>query len=263
MSENLPEIRYLYKYCRLEKFAYSNSNNEEITNTRLKKIITDNDLYFSCPADFNDPYDCNIPEGTDFPDENIRFLILKNNKRFDKLMKEIQKNPKLLPEHLKQYIKESGVCCFSKLYDSILMWAHYANSHTGICLKFDTTKDSEFFKKPLYVNYSEKPPFFDYHGKIQEEIEKFVITKFKTWQYEEEVRIFKTATEISNNNKNGKRVFQFKSEALQEIIFGVRTTEKDMEKIEELCENSGKNHVKFSKMKLKEGIYYGLEKVDL
>ena len=259
MSENLPQIQYLYKYCRLNRLPYSKEN----INIHTKSIITDNKLYFSSPADFNDPYDCNIPDGTDFPDENIRILILKKGKTSVKLIEKIQRNPTLLPQYLKQYIKDSGICCFSKLYDSILMWAHYANSHTGICLKFDTTKDSDFFKKPLYANYSEKPPFFDYHGKIQKEIAKFVVTKFKTWQYEEEVRIFKNATEISNNNKNGKRIFQFKSEALQEIIFGVRTTEKDMEKIEKLCKNSGKSHVKFSKMKLKEGNLYGLEKVDL
>ena len=250
MSENLSQPQYLYKYKSLkDKFT--------------KKIITDNELYFNSPANFNDPYDCNIPEDSDFPDENIRVLIPKEYKTRDRIIKKIQKNPLLLPERLKQYIKKSGICCFSKQHDAMLMWTHYADSHTGICLKFDTAEDSEFFKNPLDVNYSEEAPFFDYHGKIQEEIEKFVITKFKTWQYEEEVRIFKTATEISNNNKNNKRIFQFKSEALQEIIFGVRTTEKYMEKIEELCKNSGKNHVKFSKMKLKEGIYYGLEKVDL
>lgn len=33
------------------------------------------------------------------------------------------------------------ISCFSKRYDSILMWSHYASSHEGVCIEFDETRD--------------------------------------------------------------------------------------------------------------------------
>src|SRR5690606_31706589 len=35
--------------------------------------------------------------------------------------------------------KRTGVCCFSEKHNDKLMWAHYAENVTGLCLVFDTS----------------------------------------------------------------------------------------------------------------------------
>lgn len=50
------------------------------------------------------------------------------------------------------------VACFSKSHANPSMWAHYAEGHTGICLKFKVDKDHEKYSLPLLrgrakVNY--------------------------------------------------------------------------------------------------------------
>ena len=53
--------------------------------------------------------------------------------------------------HLKQaYSKEFGILCFSASYHNPVLWAHYADSHKGLCLGFDV--QSEYCRK---VHYSE------------------------------------------------------------------------------------------------------------
>jgi hypothetical protein len=36
-----------------------------------------------------------------------------------------------------QLRKEIGLLCFSRSWDNLLLWSHYAASHTGFCLGFD------------------------------------------------------------------------------------------------------------------------------
>ena len=255
MSENLSQIQYLYKYRSIDK------------NT--KRIITDNELYFSSPADFNDPYDCNIPIEKNSSEENIRKHMLRNisessEEELDRDVKRIKEDPNFLHEIIKKYLNDfCGICCFSKLYDSILMWSHYADYHKGICLKFDITKDPDLFSINLPVHYSRKLPVFDLFSCQDKIFNKLIQPKFMAWKYESEVRIFKGKKDLENNKLTNQRIFKFKNEALQEIIFGTNASEKDIKIIKKLCEKSDKNHVKFSKMQLKQEKLYGLEKVDL
>ena len=49
-----------------------------------------------------------------------------------------------------------GILCLSERRDDILMWSHYASSHCGVCLEFDTKRMP--FEKAGAVNYCEKYP---------------------------------------------------------------------------------------------------------
>lgn len=244
---------YLYKYKTINQFTHS--------------IIANNEMYFSSPANFNDPYDCNIPIDSTSSDENIRDWILSNGGNEEDVpvfIQHFRNNPDYVPTIIKKHIKANGISCFSKLYDSILMWSHYADYHKGICLKFDITKDPFFFLTPFPVIYSQFLPHYNHFCNGEQQIPQILRTKFAGWGYEQEIRVVKEEDEIlGNKNSTNPRIFKFKNEALIEIIFGTNTSEEDIKIIKKLCEKSGKNHVKFSKMKLKEGIYYGLEKVDL
>ena len=241
---------YLYKYRAI--------------NDNTIKTIAENKLFFSNPYNFNDPYDCNVSVERNSSEEEIRKWGLRlgaNKENIDWVVKQIKADPEYVQKIIMVNLSRCGICCFSTIFDSILMWSHYADYHKGICLKFDVTKDPDLFNPPLEVKYSRVLPHYD-HFISDKEIffEKFIQTKYADWSYESEFRIFKTEEHI---NRNKSRIFKFKNEALTEIIFGTNTSEEDIKIIKKLCEKSGKNHVKFSKMKLKEGIHYRLEKVDL
>lgn len=262
MDNENSEFRYLYKYRAIDE------------NT--KRIITDNELFFNNPEKFNDPYDCNIPIENNPSEEDVKKHMMEqlpdsSEEELAQDVKKIKSDPNYVSRTVQQYLhKNCGICCFSTLYDSILMWSHYADYHKGICFKFDTNKDPDFFRIILPVHYSQILPRFDLFTCDGRVFEKLVQTKYAVWSYESEIRIFKGKKDLQNNMKNKKtaddeleRVFKFKSEALEEIIFGEKTSDEDIKIIKKLCEKSGKEHVKFSRMKLVDGIHYGLERVDL
>ncbi len=109
-------------------------------------------------------------------------------------------------ERLVEIAKETAlISCFSKRNDSILMWAHYANSHRGICLEYKRPELSSFRD----VVYSSNRPFFKVYNatahwvaleilgkkETEEELKRYTndivdpfFVKSTDWQYEEEVR---------------------------------------------------------------------------
>jgi len=112
-----------------------------------------------------------------------------------------------------------GVISFSKTYDKVLMWSHYANDHKGMVIGFDMnhkyfTNKGEYFTNKGYrlkkVLYRKKIPlkkiFAD--GKWNE---KFFEYKSNKWKREKEYRILKTRSDRKYwkypvGNKKGKAV---------------------------------------------------------
>ncbi len=90
-------------------------------------------------------------------------------------------------ETLKRHIETTnkGIICFSRSFYSPLMWAHYADNHSGVCIGFDANPDYlckvRYRKKPMRVN----------EQKLSENvIEKMLSTKHIDWSYEKEERFF-------------------------------------------------------------------------
>ncbi len=51
-----------------------------------------------------------------------------------------------------------GVLCLSERPDDILLWSHYGNSHSGLCLEFDAAGHPDVFPRLRPVTYQEKYP---------------------------------------------------------------------------------------------------------
>lgn len=85
------------------------------------------------------------------------------------------------------------IVCASLVDDSILMWSHYADNHTGVVLEFDTGEPpfSEIGNDSiLTVKYSDRKPdytHFDYGNGFKEEMYRVAATKATDWAYEKEV----------------------------------------------------------------------------
>ena len=224
-----------------------------------EKILTDHTLWFDHPINFNDPFDCwaNIQEI-----ERGAFEKFVTDNSLSKYYADICKKgiPSYTMDMLKQDIdralNEIGVCCFSKTKKSILMWSHYCKYHQGICLEFDILEDPSFFTLAKPVNYVNTMPIYDHFKEQNTLFEKLIQPKAKEWKYEEEVRVIKTAQEISQNSS---QAFKFKPNALRKVIFGCKALESTITKYKELCLQNGLNHVIFSKMYQKQNGQFEIE----
>lgn len=81
------------------------------------------------------------------------------------------------------------VASFSETWESIPMWAYYANSHTGVCIKYDFNQldnsityqnVKKYLQKVWYSNYR----FNDPHGQFTP------LVKSLQWAHEQEWRLF-------------------------------------------------------------------------
>ncbi|MDC0598468.1 DUF2971 domain-containing protein [Gammaproteobacteria bacterium] len=119
--------------------------------------------------------------------------------------------------------KMSGVICFSKSWKNPLMWAHYANKHTGMCLGFDVP--DEHIIEVEYVSNLLKPVInmnLKYGGLEESYFKKVFNLKFKDWKYEKEVRVLVPKEE---KHPSGYYFMDFEGNIeLKEIILGQRCT---------------------------------------
>lgn len=109
---------------------------------------------------------------------------------------------------LTDFLSKITVTCFSASgWDNQLMWSHYANSYSGICVEYDFKMMDKFIGFMYPVDYSSVRPTislkdmgltefrFDENGKlITEEVNiraifSYLLAKNNCWSYEEEWRI--------------------------------------------------------------------------
>lgn len=278
--ENEHYPRYLYKYRKLEE--------------RTKDIIIYNGMYFCSPVDSNDPFDFRLPinlgesirklrkENFVFYLNNLKKDLENNNKEIleeiseDELLKirkklnskdvksiaeELLKTAPYLEDIIQKRRRETGICCFSKKCDNVLMWSHYAQDHKGICFKFDIKEDSNFFSPLITVEYKKEvdlniSEYFLNYNKFSKDIAR---VKHSDWSYEKEVRVIKTGFKDSDRKK---RFLKFKPDALKEIIFGFKTDPEVILDYMNLCKNHNKNII-FFKMNSAENRRFELEKIPI
>jgi hypothetical protein len=119
-----------------------------------------------------------------------------------------------------QLNKNRGLICFSKSWSNPLLWGHYAEKHTGICLGFDIP--DRFLKPVLYANRPMKiriDPQNNQPQLTEQVVNRLLRTKFADWKYEDEVRLF-----VSLNYEtveSGCYFYSFSDDmVLREIILG-------------------------------------------
>jgi Protein of unknown function (DUF2971) len=226
-----------------------------------ENIFKNNELWFCNPLDFNDPYDCNTPINVDTPLAEIKKWLIDvgiHPEGINELAARLKQNPNIMKIETERAIKNTGVCCFSTLDDSILQWSHYSDYHKGICIKFDILEDPNFFMIPVIVGYRQIMQHYNHFINSNQIIEYLIKPKFHDWSYESEIRVVKIEKLIHENGN--KRAFRFKESALKEVIFGTNTPDPIITKYRQLCANHNKGHVQFYKMELGTGAHYQLIK---
>ncbi len=250
-------LEHIYKYKSLAGDSLGH----------VESILIQNKLYFENPLKFNDPFECRPRyKMSVYRKEREAYIdrLQKSNspglnrserrEETKKILKKFSKfeMEKLLEDTLKETLNQVGVCSFSEVYDDILMWSHYADSHRGICIRFKASSITPFFGEAQKVNYDDKYPIIDtLNDSDGQKLKKILFTKSKHWEYEYEWRITKRQEERRLEN------YEFPREFLNGVILGVKISDSHREQVQSWI---GKydHYVDIFQAKLKE-TEYGIE----
>lgn len=153
-------------------------------------------------------------EGAEITEEELLSLM-----KLDELLEELHTQTiKLQSEtyvpKFQKFLSTLTISCFSASgWDNQLMWSHYANSYSGICVEYDFSRINSFIGFIYPVNYTNNRPTISLHDLgiagidakngcsiIQCEINinnifTYLLAKNKCWNYEKEWRIINIGEE--------------------------------------------------------------------
>jgi hypothetical protein len=126
--------------------------------------------------------------------------------------------------------KSTGIICFSKRRNDLLMWSHYADGHKGLVIGFDIPPEL-MAEKPLFdVEYrTHRLPWnFDVGSTKPEtasEIRKLIQRKSIHWRHEKEVRVLWALEGLIQEVDEQKRLCYYTRippAIISEVILGYR-----------------------------------------
>lgn len=195
------------------KFKSLGGASPEDRNTKMQYIldIIENSRLFCSPYDkLNDPMEGYFEAAADNRSEFKQLSsmidgIVRNHSRF-------------------------RICSLSADCKSHLMWAHYANGFRGIAIELNVRKRVNHIEE---VEYSDGRNLADYDPSVGEAgledlARKILLTKYKDWKYEKEVRIFK---KIGDD----KECYHDLQEFPTAVYFGVNIDPIEKETISSMC----------------------------
>lgn len=232
----LNQKKLIYKYCSYE--------------VGLNDIILKQSLKFSNPSEYNDPFDCH---------ESLIKLDLMNldletfiEKQYPNLSRNIKQglvrnfNSKCLYKCLSEERKRIKITCFSLNYNNILMWSHYADKHSGICIGFHFHPYLDNFVLTP-VKYIDEIPLIDGKVDAYEMIRYWLSIKSDCWVYEEEIRAF-----TNSKNNNSFELIHYEKNHIKEIIFGCKVSQNEIDQTQKILKSNGfnLNKITFKKMEI-------------
>ena len=194
----------------------------------VKRAVFDNTLKWALPCDENDPFEA-MPAGWDLtavkqhvhdcqPEEVASLDAIFDSKKVREMI-----------SHITSFVS------FAEKADVSLMWANYAEKHSGACLEFDTAilQDKiDYFKRVAYAKPDDErkrcPLPHDDLGdnslEYQKRVRDFLSYKANEWSYEKEWRwIVPPMVDIIECKKDGDKyilVSDIPQGAVTKLIFG-------------------------------------------
>lgn len=139
-----------------------------------------------------------------------------------------------------------GVLCLSRNSNQPLMWAHYADSHRGVMLEFDSEHPafnrkrsaSDEFGFLRSVSYSTVRPAITMQALDGDRVfEDFALTKADPWSYEEEIRLIwplRFADNIVETSSGPIGLLSCPSSAVVSVTLGCKASEKTLDKVQQV-----------------------------
>jgi len=231
-------VERLFRYQRYNK----NHLIDLLENKRIK---------LSRPDKFNDPWDCRphfrVPETISGIKDAIDWFETSHRKQKPEVSEEVRaqlvRGLYAVPSRLgsafeqlndqlyKAICEQYRVYCMSEAPDQALMWAHYADSHTGLCLEFDITVPpfgpNNYMSK---IAYRDEYPAYNVSSPGYEPL----IVKAKDWSYEKEWRLIAEERKYAMSEKTVKTDNDFCSisdGSLKSVIIGALAPSSDVTEI--------------------------------
>lgn len=232
----------LYKYFGCSQYSLENLKNNQIT--------------FSNPIYFNDPYDCAL-----YTDFKKAFKIFLDYDEYKKEVEEISlidiqeavlDDETFINEYekeIKNFVNKIRVTCLSEKNDSILMWSHYAVNHTGFSIEYnfdDIEKQNRIFLPVIY-----KTEISEISMEIMNDNKDGMIypliSKAKDWEYEDEWRII----EMDMKPCECRRNMYMKKQPIA-VYLGCKIDKSNEERIIQICIE---NNIQLYKMNMKKDAF--------
>ena len=236
----------------IEVFSFRKFNNFSLSDLINRTITVCN------PKLMNDPLDTLLYEWLKIKNAN------NSSKDISSFIPSINHARDLYVEATKNYrirsfcTERNGVSPF----ESLLMWAHYADGHKGFCIKYSLSNNFFNYKdesKGLhcmnYINYKD-----DYDIKNDEDCNGYdmFFRKSKEWEYENEIRLLTYIFDVSNDTLS---IPLDKKSNILAIYFGIRCPNETIITIRKILESE--KDIKFYKMQTNPKNIYKLEYTEL
>lgn len=143
--------------------------------------LRSNTLWASNPSTFNDPFE--------FKAYPIVWTEELKKTKDGAQIEQIVDETKSLVVSANVSMEECKVVCYTQTRDNLLMWAHYADEHRGMCLQFEVEAEN-FEEVGLFpVNYQSNVPGVDENNLGDPNLlHRVLTTKSLDWRYEKELR---------------------------------------------------------------------------
>ena len=238
------------------------------SDERWDDVFQRRTIRFTPPIEFNDPFDSLFVVNKSHSLSEFGIMIFRYirdkiySKKFN-IFKEVYEDREYVKKGKVNYFAldlrcNYGVFCVTEADDNILMWSHYAESHTGFLLKnnsefllnYIVNKKNNYEKISFYpVKYTEDIPYITMY-KYLFDSENIFLNKHPCWKYEHEWRMFLVTFIISDEwykNEKGEiqtGIMQIPAEAITGVVFGAKmSTEEKYKKYNELIGNDEFRHI--------------------
>ncbi|MEZ8111727.1 DUF2971 domain-containing protein [Vibrio splendidus] len=194
--------------------------------------------------------------------ELVERYVKNNTEVFNAVMDKAKEHASaVLTEKTNELI---GVLSLTEKEDNLLMWAHYAESHSGYCIGFNSnhsffngkrSEKDEFYhlRKVEYLPYRPSKLMVDMNG-----TDMFLL-KSKVWEYEQEWRmcaVLPDADTIIDAIDSPVHLFNFPADLIEEIIIGVNAKASLTEAILRIIDDNAElSHVKVKQASVSEVEY--------
>lgn len=190
-------------YRLANKQAKSGIFYKYVTVERAKQILQEKTVFFAKQSGFNDPFElaCKIRTGYSFDDWKNWFVQLGDTERQANIRATqivVNRTYTSVDDIIRKILSRIGIFCMTPFNDNLLMWAHYADSHKGVCIEFDTNEERKLrpYKKVVYndniltLDLLERP----------RSIVDIILHKSTCWDYEQEFRVIDKTSHVQPIN---------------------------------------------------------------
>lgn len=221
---------------------------------RLEQLLSSQSIYCSSPAGFNDPWDCKPHFNTDILNDQTELekhiawsidICRRHNhdmseadiaKMATTLRHDKNRTADLISEISARVSQTNAeryrVYCLGPNATNLLMWAHYGDSHKGICLEFSL--QNEVLCTAHRCEYFEAYPLIPVYTNDPVENLRILLAKSKVWEYENEYRLVaqeRSHAITKDTLMTDKNMLQLPRGALSAVIVGCQADFEQVQRV--------------------------------